>query len=67
MKDLKPAMYALGLVEGYIEGAIASKDPGAEEALEAIGVVDRTLKEMSAEYLELQMKIMQIQLLVNQL
>ena len=67
MIDLKPGQYALGLIEGYLETAAKEGDPGAEQILEAVTVVDTIFQDMAKEYSDLQLKIMQLKPLVDSL
>ena len=54
--------YALGMVEGYLEGRVALNDDGAATILEYFKVIEQAYKEKNAKVLEQQTKLEEIQL-----
>lgn len=72
MFNLKPAMYALGLIEGYIESIANQTNPAkaeevesAKEILQAVSVLDNGLKKAMQQMLDDDLLKKQINLLTN--
>lgn len=60
MINVKPGVYALGLVEGYLGALATSGDANAQQMIEAVNVADRLLREAGQEAIRLQLIIDQI-------
>lgn len=57
--------YALGMVEGYLEGRVALNDDGAATVLEYLKVIEQAYIEKNAKVLEQESKLADIQLNLN--
>lgn len=60
MVDLKPSMYAIGVIEGYFQALATSGDKQAAAMLEALAVVEGGVKQAAQENYELRGKLNQI-------
>lgn len=45
MVNIKPGVYALGLIEGYLGALATAGDKNAQQMIEAVGVADKVLRE----------------------
>jgi hypothetical protein len=67
MIDTNEAMRNIGILEGYLEMAVKQEDPGAQEALESLQVVEQALRGLSKQLSDLQLKAATIKLYADAL